>query len=98
MLGINDYRQPSMARYQLKAGVTHDGMPFAVGDRVMDDYGRIGNIASISSWQRNANGTLEDYVVIIRFPWDSDAYGLERIATKGEFALVDADGNHTQDC
>lgn len=98
MLNLHEYKLTRPNAYHGKAGETHDGMPFAVGDKVIDDNGRIGVISSINCWERRADGSLSNYAVCIRFPWDSDAYGLERIATMGEFALVDADGNVTQDC
>lgn len=99
MLGRNDYRVVTdYPAYSQAVGFTQEGMPFKVGDRVMDDRGRIGTVAGISMWEREPSGSLSNYAVCIRYGWDSDAYGLERIATKGEFSLVNDDGELTQEC
>jgi len=98
MLRIDEYRQVGPYSYHGKMGDTQDGMSFKVGDRVIDDRGRVGVVASINSWERCADGSLSNYAICIRYPWNSDAYGLERVATMGEFSLVDESGNPTVDC
>ena len=96
--GVNEYTQVTYPATHDTVGTTTHGMPFKVGDRAIDDRGQIGVIAAIGSWMRRTDGSFESYSVHIRYGWDSELYGLERVAWNGEFSLVDDNGEITQDC
>jgi len=97
--GLDDYR--FVRGYPADCGSIGDlrgSLPFSVGDRIIDDNGYVGVLASVVGQTTNGQGVVLDYCVIIRFPWDSPMYGLERVLTKGEFSLVDEKGEWLVDC
>ena len=86
------YRQAEQPPYMDKKGFTLDGLEFKVGDRIIDDCGYIGYIAHIGSKSTDPNGKIYAYSALVRYEWDSPAYGLERYVRDGEFSTVDANG------
>ena len=97
--GLADYRfVRGYPAYHDSIGDMRGNLPFSIGDRIIDDNGYIGILSAVSGQTTNGQGVVLDYTVIIRFPWDSPMYGLERVLTKGEFSLVDEKGEWLADC
>lgn len=97
--GLDDYRYvQSYPAYHGGISNLRGDMPFSIGDRIIDDNGYIGILAAVSGQMTNGQGVVLDYVIVIRFSWDSPMYGLERVLTKGEFSLVDEKGEWLADC